>query len=94
MAITYTVSKYDPITSSSVEVIYTNSENGFQHKRTINIPRLEDGNIDEEYFSEILVGQLRGVENKIKLGVITFTDPSEIPEPAPVTPEVPETISE
>ena len=84
MAITYTVGEYDPATSDSVEVIYVNSENGFEHKRTINIPRLQDGSgvMDEEYFTEILEGQLRGVENKLRVGAVTFTDPNAEPEPA------------
>ena len=60
---------------NSVEVTYENSE-GFVHKRNINIPHLEDGSIDEEYFREILEGQLLGVNNKIAVGVISFTDPN------------------
>lgn len=77
MAITYTVGEYDPATSASVEVIYVNSDNGFEHKRIINIPRLQDGSgaIDEEYFAEILEGQLRGVENKLRVGAVTFVEP-------------------
>jgi len=84
MVITYTVGEYDPATSASVEVTYVNSENGFEHKRTINIPRLQDGSgvVDEEYFTEILEGQLRGVENKLRVGAVTFTDPNADPEPA------------
>jgi hypothetical protein len=84
MAITYTVGEYDQATSSTVEVTYVNSESGFEHKRTINIPRLQDGTgaIDEEYFADILEGQLRGVENKLRVGAVTFTDPNAQPEPA------------
>ena len=69
MAITYSVSNYEP-TDTSVEVIYTDSETGFTHTRHVNIPHLQDGSgaIDEEYFAEILEGQLRGVENKIRVG--------------------------
>jgi hypothetical protein len=85
MAITYTVGEYDPATSDSVEVIYVNSENGFEHKRIINIPRLQDGSgvMDEEYFAEILEGQLRGVENKLRVGAVTFTDPNAQSEEVP-----------
>lgn len=101
MAITYNIGEYDPLTSSTVEVTYINSENGFEHKRTLNIPRLDDGSgeIDIKYFNEILEGQLRGVENKLRLGVISFTDPNEIPEipaplPLPETPASPEVVTE
>jgi hypothetical protein len=52
----------------------------------INIPHLEDGSIDEDYFNEILEGQLRGVENKAAIGVISFVDPDAVEEPSPVEP--------
>ena len=32
--------------------------------------------IDEEYFQEILEGQLRGVNSKIVVGAIQFVDPT------------------
>jgi hypothetical protein len=73
MTITYVVSEYTT-EDKTVEVTYENSA-GLVHKRTINIPHLEDGSIDENYFQEILEGQLRGVENKAKMGVIQFIDP-------------------
>lgn len=72
MISTYTVAEYTT-EDTSVEVTYENSE-GFIHKRNINIPHLEDGSIDEEYFQEILEGQLRGVNSKIRVGAISFTD--------------------
>jgi len=75
MISTYIVAEYEP-TDKTVEVTYID-ENNFEHKRTVNIPHLEDGSVDENYFQEILDGQLRGVENKLKVGVITFTDPNE-----------------
>lgn len=71
--ITYVVSEYTA-EDKTVEVTYENPE-GLIHKRTINIPHLQDGSIDENYFQEILEGQLRGVENKSKMGVIQFIDP-------------------
>lgn len=74
MISTYTVAEYTT-EDTSVEVTYENVE-GFTHKRNVNIPRLEDGSIDEEYFNEILEGQLRGVNNKITVGAISFTDPN------------------
>lgn len=74
MSITYSVAEYDA-TATKAEVTYTNDA-GFVHKRTINIPRLEDGSIDEEYYQEILEGQLRGVENKVRVNAVTFVDPN------------------
>ena len=74
MISTYTVAEYTT-EDTSVEVTYENSD-GFVHKRNINIPHLEDGSIDEEYFQEILEGQLRGVNNKVTVGAISFTDPN------------------
>ena len=77
MAITYTVAEY-AIEDRTVEVTFENSE-GLVHKRIINIPHNEDGSIDEEYFQQILEGQLRGVENKLRVGAVTFIEPT--PEP-------------
>jgi hypothetical protein len=74
MSITYTVADYSP-SDSTVEVTYTNAE-GYTHTRTINIPHLEDGSIDADYLQEIFEGQLRGVENKVAVGAITFVDPN------------------
>ncbi len=74
MAIAYTFAGIGA-TDTTVAVTYTNDD-GFTHERSINIPRLEDGSVDEEYYQEILEGQLRGVENKLKVGVISFTDPN------------------
>ena len=83
MTITYTAPAVSEITSedTTVEVIYTN-EAGFTHTRSINVPRLEDSSINEEYYQEILEGQLRGVENKIVVGAISFTDPNAVEEDA------------
>lgn len=74
MAITYTVAEYAE-DDSSVQVTFVNDE-GFEHKRQVNIPHNPDGTVDEGYFAEILEGQLRGVENKLRVGVVTFIDPS------------------
>ena len=76
MIITYTVAEYQQ-DDKTVEVTYINEEN-FEYKRTINIPHNEDGTIDEEYFEEILEGQLSGVVNKFKIGVIEFKNPDEV----------------
>jgi hypothetical protein len=74
--ITYTVAEYTS-EETSVEVTFTNAE-GLVHKRNVNIPRDASGSVDEEAFNDILEGQLRGVENKLKVGVVTFIDPNEI----------------
>lgn len=79
MISTYTVAEYTT-EDNSVEVTYENAE-GFIHKRNINIPHLEDGSVDEEYFQEILEGQLRGVNSKIRVGAISLIDPNEPVEP-------------
>jgi len=73
--ISYVVGEYEP-DASSVEVTYTNSDTGYTYVRSVNIPRTEEGMIDEDGFEEILEGQLLGVLNKLSVGVITFTDPN------------------
>ena len=77
MAIAYTLAEYTA-EDRTVQVTFENSE-GLVHKRTINIPHNEDGSIDEEYFQQILEGQLRGVENKLRVGVVTFAEPTPPP---------------
>jgi hypothetical protein len=61
---------------SQVQVTYINNK-GFTHTRSVNIPHLEDGSIDQIYFEEILQGQLMGVINKSRMNIITFIDPNE-----------------
>jgi hypothetical protein len=80
--ITYTIGNYVE-GDNFVEVTYTNSE-GFIYKKMVNIPYLEIGqygegesSIDQPYFQEILEGQLMGVINKLRMGLITFVDPNE-----------------
>ena len=74
MSISYTVAGIGT-GDTTVEVTYTNADS-HEHKRTLNIPYLENGEIDTDYWQEILEGQLRGVENKSSLGVISFVDPN------------------
>lgn len=74
-----------PEEDATAQVIYTD-ETGFTHQRTINVPRLENGSVDEEYYQEILEGQLRGVHNKVAVNAITFTDPNASPEAEEGTP--------
>jgi len=73
--ITYSVQEY-AADAKTVQVTYTNPDNGFTHGRTINIPRTEEDLINEEELNSILESQLLGVLNKISVGVITFTDPN------------------
>ena len=81
MSISYTVAGIGT-GDTTVEVTYTNADS-HEHKRTLNIPYLENGEIDTDYWQEILEGQLRGVENKSSLGVISFVDPNaESEEPS------------
>ena len=77
MAITYTAPSASDIGAEdkTVEDTYTNDAS-LTHTRAINVPRMEDGSIDEVYYQEILEGQLRGVENKVKVGAVTFIDPN------------------
>ncbi len=79
MISTYTIAEYLE-EDRTVEVIYYNEE-GFIYKRNVNIPHNSDGSIDDDYFQKILEGQLRGVENKVKIGLIEFTDPNVVVEP-------------
>jgi hypothetical protein len=89
MAITYTVGEYTA-SDSSIQVVYTD-DNGFEHRRHVNIPKNPDGTIDEEYFAEILEGQLRGVENKLRVGAVSFVDPSVSEVEEPLTKPSPDT---
>ena len=76
MITTYIVDEFEP-TDRNVKITFVNDD-GFIHERNINIPHLEDGSVDENYFQEIIEGQLRGVENKIKVNAIQFVDPDNI----------------
>lgn len=72
MITTYIVDEFEP-TDSQVKITFVNDE-GLVHQRHLNIPHLEDGSVDEVYFQEIIEGQLRGVENKLRVGAVTFVD--------------------
>jgi hypothetical protein len=78
--ITYELADYEP-SDRSVDVTYTRESDGFVYSRQVNIPHFEDGSIDQNYFEEILEGQLNGVKNKVKVGAISFRDPDEIENP-------------
>lgn len=78
MITTYIVADYQK-TDINVNVDYINQD-GFVHSRVVNIPHLENGSIDQDYFNEILESQFNGVKNKERLGVISFSDPNAIEE--------------
>lgn len=78
--ITYSISDFEE-TDNTVEVTYTNAD-GHTHVRTLNIPHLEDGTIDQEYWEEILEGQLLGVEHKVRVNAVNFVDPNAEPDDA------------
>jgi hypothetical protein len=67
---------------STTPLTFIDSE-GKQFTRTINVPRNNDGSVDQQMFMDILQGQLMGVINKVKLGVITFTTGSVEPITTP-----------
>jgi len=79
---TYQVAEYQA-EDTSVQVTYTNDA-GLCHIRTVNIPHIEDGSVDNDGFNEILEGQLRGVNNKVAVGVIQFVDPVGVASTNPV----------
>ena len=70
-------------TDTSVEVTFTNSD-GWIFSRTVNIPRNENGSIDEEELNQIVNDQNLGLSNKVRLGVCKFVDPNAEPEETPV----------
>tara|TARA_B100000902_G_scaffold148581_2_gene145291 strand:- start:75 stop:371 length:297 start_codon:yes stop_codon:yes gene_type:complete len=73
--ISYAVGEYES-DASTAQVTYTDSDTGYTYVRSVNIPKTEEGVIDEDGFQEVLEGQLLGVINKLAVGVITFTDPN------------------
>jgi hypothetical protein len=84
--ITYEVPS-DLTNKDHVTITFKN-EKGDIFTKLVNIPKNEDGSIDENYFNEILESQLKGVENKVKIGSITFVTPGKEPS----SEDIPETI--
>lgn len=72
--ITYKVPEFNE-EDVSVEVTYTNSS-AETHTRTLFIPKNPDGTVNQAEWNNILESQLRNVENKATLGVISFTNPT------------------
>ena len=62
---------------SSVNVTFQN-EQGEIYIKEINIPKNENGSVDQEYFQNVLEGQLMGIAHKFKMGLIKFNPPSEL----------------
>ena len=62
-------------TDKVVDVTYTD-EAGYQYTRQLNVPRLADGSVDEYELQQIYNGQLAGVYNKRKVGLIEFKGPN------------------
>jgi hypothetical protein len=89
MAITYEVSEYQ-VGDRTAEMTFTD-DNGLVHKRQVNIPYIDETTIDEDYLQEIFEGQLRGVQNKIRVNAITFIDPTDIIPPETTEPTEEET---
>lgn len=67
---------------STASVTFINEQN-LTHVRSVNIPRNIDGTVDTVTLTDILEAQLRGVEQKVKLGVVTFTTGSTEPITTP-----------
>jgi hypothetical protein len=89
MAITYEVSEYQ-VGDKTAEMIFTD-DNGLVHKRQVNIPYIDENTIDEDYLQEIFEGQLRGVQNKVRVNAVTFIDPTDIIPPETIEPTEEET---
>jgi len=81
----YEVAEYDS-NSEFAEVTYTDDQ-GYVYKRNVNIPKTEDGEIDEDYFQTVLYEQLLGVNHKRSVGVAVFKDPNAPDEEDEVTEE-------
>jgi len=73
-SITYSVAEYTA-EDRTVEVTYTNAD-GHIHTRQINIPKTSEGAVDWDYLTRIFEEQLAGVENKVRVGAVTFVDPN------------------
>lgn len=78
MAITYTVPELSE--GQKIATVKFTDENGLEFTKTVNVPYLSDGSLNESYWNEILEGQLRGINNKLSLGVIEFSEPGLEPE--------------
>ena len=70
-----------------VDVTFVNKDNKVYIK-TVNVPRLEDGSVNEDLFLEIIQSQISGINNKLLIGSIQF-----YVRPSPNSSEdIPETV--
>ena len=70
-----------------VDVTFVDEDNKVYIK-TVNVPRLEDGSVNEDLFLEIIQSQISGINNKLLIGSIQFYD-----RPSPNSSEdIPETV--
>ena len=86
MTITYQIPELTENQKTAI-VIFKN-EDGLEFRKTVSVPYNSDGSLNESYWHEILEGQLRGINNKLSLGTIEFSEPvlePETPYEAPTT---------
>jgi hypothetical protein len=74
---------------TNVNVKFVN-EKGEIYIKLVNIPRDDEGSIIQDEFNNILEGQLRGIENKLKIGSIKF-EPQTRQTPAE---NIPDTVKD
>lgn len=75
MISTYTLGTYgseDTHVVVTYEITDAETSGISSHMRNVYIPRLENGDVNEPEFCDILEGQLLGVQKKAALGVIHF----------------------
>lgn len=65
--------------ATQAEIIYSDQA-GLSYKRFVYIPRTDTGEVDDPYFQEILYSHLLAINEKRKVGAITFTDFAEVVE--------------
>lgn len=86
MSVTYEIPELTENQKTAV-VIFKN-EDGLEFRKTVVVPYNSDGSLNESYWHEILEGQLRGLNNKLSLGMVEFSEPMvepETPYEAPMT---------
>lgn len=59
--------------ATATDVTYFDNQ-GLSYKRTVHVPRNTDGEINNEFFEEILYSQLLGVNQKRLVGAALFED--------------------
>lgn len=74
----YDIVEFDDA-ARQAEVIYSD-HSGLSYKRFVYIPRTDAGEVDDPYFQKILYSHLLAINEKQKVGAITFTDFAEVVE--------------